>query len=77
MGASLQALVTNLSRQGVIYIPALFLFQAAFGVTGLVWAQPAADLLSAALVAILYLRTARRLMRPETVERKTIFQSLF
>lgn len=65
MGASVQALVTNLSRQGLIYIPALFLLQAAFGVTGLAWAQPAADLLSTALVLALYLWTARRLMRLE------------
>ena len=65
MGASAQALVTNLSRQGLIYIPALFLLQAAFGVTGLAWAQPAADLLSTALVLALYLWTARRLMQLE------------
>lgn len=65
MGASLQALVTNLSRQGLIYIPALFLLQAAFGVTGLAWAQPVADLLSTALVLALYLWTARRLMQLE------------
>jgi len=56
MGAAAQALITNLSRQGLIYIPALFILQAAFGVTGLVWAQPAADLLSTALVAALYFR---------------------
>lgn len=65
MGASVQALVTNLSRQGLIYIPALFLLQAAFGVTGLAWAQPVADLLSTALVLALYLWTARRLMQLE------------
>lgn len=66
MGASVQALITNLSRQGLIYIPALFLLQAAFGVTGLAWAQPVADLLSTALVLALYLWTARKLMRTET-----------
>ena len=61
-GAATQALITNLSRQGIIYIPALFILQAAFGVTGLAWAQPVADLLSTALVAVLYRRTARKLM---------------
>ncbi len=60
MGAAGPALVVNLSRQGLIYIPALFLLQAFLGVTGLVWAQPAADLLSTVLVVILYLRTARK-----------------
>lgn len=62
MGAARQALIANLSRQGIVYIPALFILRSMFGVTGLVWAQPVADLLSTALVAVLYLRTSRRLM---------------
>ena len=62
MGAAVQALITNLSRQGLIYIPALFLLQAAFGVTGLAWAQPVADLLSTALVAELYWVTSRKMI---------------
>lgn len=60
MGAATEALIINLSRQGLIYIPALFILEAMLGVTGLVWAQPVADLLSTALVAILYIRTMRR-----------------
>lgn len=57
MGAAVPAFVTNLSRQGLIYIPALFILQAAYGVTGLAWAQPVADLLSTVLVLALYLWT--------------------
>lgn len=60
MGAATEALIINLSRQGLIYIPALFILEAMLGVTDLVWAQPVADLLSTALVAILYIRTMRR-----------------
>lgn len=67
MGASVQALITNLSRQGIIYIPALFLLQAAFGAAGLAWAQPAADVLSTTLVFALYFRTSRRMMREQSV----------
>ena len=36
--------------------------KAVLGLTGLVWAQPVADLLSTALVAGLYLWTSRRIM---------------
>lgn len=61
MGAATPALIVNLSRQGLIYIPALFILQEALGATGLVWAQPAADLLSTGLVAILYVLTMRKL----------------
>lgn len=62
MGAAKPALVTNLSRQGIIYIPALFILQAGFGVIGLAWAQPVADLLSTLLVAVLYWRISRKLL---------------
>lgn len=62
MGAAAQALIINLSRQGIIYIPALFLLQALLEAEGLAWAQPVADLLSTALVAGLYLWTSRRMM---------------
>lgn len=60
MGAATAALIVNLSRQGLIYIPALFLLNAALGAAGLAWAQPVADLLSTALVAGLYLCARRR-----------------
>lgn len=61
MGAATEALVVNLSRQGIIYIPALFLLEAVMGADGLVWAQPVADVLSTLLVVGLYTRSARRL----------------
>ena len=62
MGAAAQALIVNLSRQGIIYIPALFLLQAVLEANGLAWAQPVADLLSTALVAVLYLWTSRKMI---------------
>ena len=62
MGAAAQALIINLSRQGIIYIPALYLLQAVLEAEGLAWAQPAADLLSTALVAALYFWTSRNMM---------------
>lgn len=65
MGAAAQALITNLSRQGIIYIPALFILQRAFGAAGLAWAQPAADLLSTVLVAFLYGSASRKLTAPD------------
>ena len=62
MGAATAALIVNLSRQGLIYIPALFILEAAMGMNGLLWAQPVTDLLSTALVAALYVRTSRRMI---------------
>ena len=46
MGAATAALVINVSRQGIIFIPALFILKAVMGMTGMVWAQPVADIVS-------------------------------
>ena len=62
MGAAVQALIISLSRQGIIYIPALYILQSLLEAKGLAWAQPVADLLSTALVALLYLWTSRKMM---------------
>lgn len=60
MGATVSSLIINLSRQGIIYIPALFILKAVLGVNGLVWAQPVADILSIGLAVGLYAITFRK-----------------
>lgn len=61
MGAATASLIINLSRQGIIFIPALFLLKAFLGLTGLIWAQPVADILSLSLAVVLYVDTYRKL----------------
>lgn len=61
MGAATASLIINLSRQGIIFIPALFLLKAFLGLTGLIWAQPIADILSLSLAVVLYVDTYRKL----------------
>lgn len=61
VGAASAALIVNLSRQGFIYIPMLFILKNLVGVTGLAWAQPVADLLSTLLVVVLYRTTLQKL----------------
>lgn len=63
MGAGTASFIINLSRQGMIYIPALFVLRAALGIIGLVWAQPVADLLSIGLAAILYHVTFKKMRK--------------
>ncbi len=60
VGAAISALIINLSRQGLIYIPALFVMRAVAGAYGLVWAQPVADVLSTLLAIVLFARTVRK-----------------
>lgn len=45
-GAATESLIVNISRQGLIYIPAMFILGAIFHETGLFRARPVADVLS-------------------------------
>lgn len=44
-GAATESLIVNISRQELIYIPSMFILGAIFHETGLIWAQPVADVL--------------------------------
>jgi len=48
-GKAKEALVLSIARQGLIYIPLMFLMQSLLGFEGLIWAQPAADAITLAL----------------------------
>ena len=61
MGAATPALLISMSRQGIIFIPALFILQTVVGMTGLVWAQPVADVLSILIAAILFRKTMKKM----------------
>ncbi len=63
MGAGAAALIINISRQGVIYIPVMFLLKMIVGMTGLVWAQPVADITSLALAYVLYMQASKKMFR--------------
>ena len=63
MGAALPSLVINLSRQGIIYIPALYILNIFSNASVLMFAQPIADILSIALAAVLYINAYKKLSR--------------
>ena len=60
MGAALPALLASIFRQGVIFIPTMFLLKGIMGVDGLIWAQPVADVLSLVIVVIMMVSRIRR-----------------
>lgn len=61
MGAAFAALIVNVSRQGLIYIPLLYILNSVLGINGLVWAQPAADILSLLIALVLFFITYRKM----------------
>ena len=46
MGRAVEPLILSVSRQGLIFMPTVVLCDRWFGLTGLVWAQPVADVFS-------------------------------
>jgi len=65
MGAAFSSLIVNVSRQGILYVPALLILGDLLGADGLMWSQPVVDVLSCilavALHAVVYKKvTARR-----------------
>ncbi len=62
-GAAKESLIANISRQGLIYIPFMFILGAIFHETGLIWAQPVADVISFILTIVLYYRRSKKLHR--------------
>nr|WP_321463862.1 MATE family efflux transporter [uncultured Cohaesibacter sp.] len=52
MGAAKESLILSISRQGFIFIPMIFILNYLFGLSGVVYAQPVADVMSI-LISIL------------------------
>ncbi len=61
MGIPMQSLVLNISRQGFVLIPLLYIMRAAMGMNGILWAQPIADIISFILAIVLLLLAIRKL----------------
>jgi Na+-driven multidrug efflux pump len=62
--------ILSISRQGLFFIPAILILPRLFGLEGIIWAQPAADLLTVALTAVfsLGLRKKLKAIKTETKE---------
>lgn len=56
-----KATIMALARQGIFYIPAILLFPRVWGETGIILAQPAADILSCVLTVFFVIPTVKEL----------------
>ncbi len=60
VGAATPALLASIFRQGIIFIPAVFIMKSIIGVDGLIWAQPVADVLSLVIVIFMLWRKIKK-----------------
>ncbi len=63
MGKGPASLVVNLSRQGLVFLPALFILKSILGINGIVWAQPVADVISVLISAVICFRVTRGFLK--------------
>ncbi|HOZ00227.1 MAG TPA: MATE family efflux transporter [Candidatus Syntrophosphaera sp.] len=72
MGKALPAFIVSLSRQGLLYIPALLILNKLFGFSGLIFAMPLADalttLISGSFVFSIVSKLKHRVAAPSEVE---------
>lgn len=55
MGKGVSALIVSLCRQGFTFVPAIIIGDMLFGLNGIVWAQPFADVVSVFIASIMYI----------------------
>ncbi len=69
IGAGTASLILNISRQGLFFIPLVFISNAAFGLYGIVYTQPIADFLTLAVAVILYRKVSKTMARNEIMQK--------
>ncbi|MGN0162394.1 MAG: MATE family efflux transporter [Candidatus Ornithomonoglobus sp.] len=74
IGAAKSSLIAAISRQGIVYIPVLFILRAAWGLNGLVIAEPVAEYISLVLVLILVIIAVKKMQM--VVRQKKSFSAL-
>lgn len=66
LGHGIPATILSLSRQGIFFVPAIFIFSNSFGMQGLFMAQPVSDGLTTILTAVLFIYVYREIKELET-----------
>lgn len=61
MGKALPALIVSISRQGIVYIPAIFILNKLFEFNGLIFAMPIADFITTTMSIIMVIFIVRNL----------------
>ena len=65
MGKGFQSLLLAVGRQGLIYLPLLFIMDRLIGLEGIIWAQPAADYVCIVMSVIMLAALVRKLEKSQ------------
>ena len=70
LGKSIPSLILSLSRQGIAFVPAILIGTKLFGINGIIWSQPIADIVSVALATVMYIYIYKKIKRRALEEEK-------
>ncbi|WKY45890.1 MATE family efflux transporter [Eubacteriaceae bacterium ES2] len=66
LGKAVPSLILTVTRQGLAFFPVLIIGSSLFGLQGIIWAQPLADVFSVILAVAMYTVTYRKLKGEQT-----------
>lgn len=66
MGKALHSMILSVGRQGLIYIPLLFILNKAIGLEGAIWAQPVADGVCFIMSVVMFMLINKELKKMES-----------
>ena len=66
MGKGIQSFILAAGRQGLIYLPLVFIMDRLVGLDGLIWAQPVADAVCIILSVVMFLSVMKKISRQKT-----------
>jgi len=76
MGKAIPSLVISISRQGIMFIPLLFILNKLFTFNGFIYAQPIADLLTVILAIGLMIKIMKNMKLKQNLELETCKQEI-
>ncbi len=69
IGAATSSLILNISRQGLFFMPIVFILNYTFGLYGIVYTQPITDILTFILAILLYKRASKNMLSESTIKK--------
>lgn len=70
LGKSILSLILSISRQGIAFIPTILIGTKLFGIKGIIWAQPIADIVTVLMASIMYTYIYQKMKRKALEEEK-------
>jgi putative MATE family efflux protein len=68
MGKAVQSLILTLSRQGIVFLPILLISSKFFGLPGLIYSQPIADLASLVIAILMFISIKKKMSKEKTFQ---------